>query len=48
VRYSAAISSPTREFTLATAYPHRVLDDNSQTLQEAGLANSVVVHKFIN
>jgi hypothetical protein len=34
-----------RAFRLATAFPPCQLDDDSQTIEAAGLANSVVVQK---
>ncbi|TFY78376.1 hypothetical protein EWM64_g5639 [Hericium alpestre] len=36
----------TREYTIATTFPNRILEDNSATIEAAGLANSVVVQRW--
>lgn len=36
-----------REYTIGTTFPNRTLEDNSQTIKDAGLANSVVVQRWI-
>ncbi|KAI6024260.1 hypothetical protein EDC04DRAFT_3117190 [Pisolithus marmoratus] len=36
-----------RPYTIATTFPNRVLDDNSQTIKDAGLSNSVVVQRWV-
>ncbi|ESK91829.1 p47 protein isoform c [Moniliophthora roreri MCA 2997] len=36
----------TRPYTIATTFPNRVLDDNSATIEAAGLKNSVVVQRW--
>ncbi|EPQ53112.1 SEP-domain-containing protein [Gloeophyllum trabeum ATCC 11539] len=36
-----------RPYTIGTTFPNRVLDDDSQTLEQAGLVNSVVVQRWV-
>ncbi|KAL0574230.1 protein phosphatase regulator [Marasmius crinis-equi] len=36
----------TRPYTIATTFPNRVLEDNTATIEGAGLKNSVVVQKW--
>ena len=36
----------TQPYRLATAFPPKQLDDDSATIEAAGLANSVVVQKL--
>jgi len=36
----------TRPYTIGTTFPNRTLDDNSVTIKDAGLANSVVVQRW--
>ena len=35
-----------RPYTIATTFPNKTLDDDSATIQGAGLANSVVVQRW--
>jgi len=35
-----------RAFTIQTTFPNRVLDDDSLTIEKAGLANSVIVQRW--
>ncbi|KAF8157379.1 ubiquitin-related domain-containing protein [Mycena galopus ATCC 62051] len=37
----------TRHYTIGTTFPNRTLDDNAATIKEAGLANSVVVQRWV-
>ncbi|KAN0078316.1 hypothetical protein V8E55_010373 [Tylopilus felleus] len=37
----------TRVYTIGTTFPNRTLEDNSQTIQSAGVANSVVVQRWV-
>ena len=37
----------TRAYTIQTTFPVKVLDDDAKTIQEAGLANSVVVQRWV-
>ncbi|KAH8113090.1 SEP-domain-containing protein [Phellopilus nigrolimitatus] len=37
----------TRPYTIATTFPNRVLDDDVQTIEAAGLKNSVVVQRWV-
>ncbi|PFH49148.1 hypothetical protein AMATHDRAFT_5121 [Amanita thiersii Skay4041] len=37
----------TRAYSIGTTFPNRILDDNSVTLEAAGLANSVVVQRWL-
>ncbi|KAF8157375.1 SEP domain-containing protein, partial [Mycena galopus ATCC 62051] len=37
----------TRHYTIGTMFPNRTLDDNAATIKEAGLANSVVVQRWV-
>ncbi|KZW03206.1 SEP-domain-containing protein [Exidia glandulosa HHB12029] len=36
-----------RPYTLATTFPNRVLENDEQTIKDAGLANSVIVHRWV-
>lgn len=36
----------TRAYTIATTFPNRVLEDDMQTIEAAGLKNSVVVQRW--
>lgn len=36
----------TRAYTIATTFPNRVLEDDTQTIEAAGLKNSVVVQRW--
>lgn len=36
----------TRPYTIGTAFPNKTLDDNTQTIKDAGLANSVILQKW--
>ncbi|KIK00603.1 hypothetical protein K443DRAFT_679069 [Laccaria amethystina LaAM-08-1] len=36
-----------RPYEIATVFPNRVLDDNSATIKDAGLVNSVVIQKWV-
>ncbi|EJD38190.1 SEP-domain-containing protein [Auricularia subglabra TFB-10046 SS5] len=36
-----------RQYTIGTTFPNRTLEDNSQTIKDAGLANSVVVQRWV-
>jgi len=38
--------SEARPFTIGTTFPNRTLDDDSQTIEQAGLINSVVVMRW--
>ncbi|KAF8128331.1 hypothetical protein K438DRAFT_2140517 [Mycena galopus ATCC 62051] len=37
----------TRYYTIGTTFPNRILEDNTATIKEAGLANSVVVQRWV-
>jgi len=37
----------TRPYTIGTTFPNRTLDNNSSTIEAAGLANSVVVQRWV-
>ncbi|KAK7443497.1 protein phosphatase regulator [Stygiomarasmius scandens] len=37
----------TRPYTIGTTFPNRTLDDNTQTIEAAGLKNSVVVQRWV-
>ncbi|KZT00093.1 SEP-domain-containing protein [Laetiporus sulphureus 93-53] len=37
----------TRPYTIGTTFPNRILDDDSQTVEAARLANSVVVQRWV-
>lgn len=43
---SANPGMSTRNYTLNASFPPKPLADESQTLQEAGLLNAVVIQKF--
>jgi len=36
-----------REYTIGTTFPNRTLEDNTQSIKDAGLANSVVVQRWV-
>ncbi|KZT30153.1 SEP-domain-containing protein [Neolentinus lepideus HHB14362 ss-1] len=36
-----------RPYTIGTTFPNRVLEDDSQTIEQAGLVNSVVVQRWV-
>jgi hypothetical protein len=38
-------STPDISFTINTQFPNRVLEDDSQTLADAGLLNCVIIQK---
>lgn len=35
-----------RVYTIGTTFPNRTLEDNTQTIEAAGLANSVIVQRW--
>jgi len=37
----------TRAYTIGTTFPNRTLDDSSATIESAGLANSVIVQRWV-
>jgi hypothetical protein len=37
----------TRPYTIGTTFPNRTLDDDTQTIEAAGLNNSVVVQRWV-
>jgi UBX domain-containing protein 1 len=37
----------TRPYTIGTTFPNRTLDDDTQTVEAAGLVNSVVVQRWV-
>ena len=37
----------TRPYTIGTTFPNRILDDNTSTIEGAGLVNSVVVQRWV-
>jgi len=37
----------TRAYTIGTTFPTRVLDNDAETIQAAGLVNSVVVQRWV-
>ncbi|OAX37742.1 SEP-domain-containing protein [Rhizopogon vinicolor AM-OR11-026] len=37
----------TRPYTIGTTFPNRTLEDNTQTIQAAGLVNSVIVQRWV-
>ena len=37
----------TRPYTIGTAFPNKTLDNDTQTIRDAGLANSVVLQKWV-
>jgi UBX domain-containing protein 1 len=36
-----------RPYTIGTAFPNKTLDDDTQTIKDAGIANSVVLQKWV-
>jgi UBX domain-containing protein 1 len=39
--------NPVRPYTIGTTFPNRILDDNSASIEGAGLLNSVVVQRWV-
>lgn len=37
----------TTPYTIQTTFPNRMLEDNAQTIEQAGLKNSVVVQRLV-
>lgn len=37
----------TRPYTIGTTFPNKTLDDDTQTIKDAGLANSVILQKWV-
>lgn len=37
----------TRAFVIQTTFPTKVLDDDSQTIEAAGLKNAVIVQRWV-
>ena len=37
----------TRAYTIGTTFPNRTLDDDSLTIETAGLTNSVIVQRWV-
>lgn len=37
----------TRQYTIGTAFPNKTLDDDRQTIKDAGLANSVILQRWV-
>jgi len=35
-----------RPYTIGTTFPNKTLDDDTQTIKDAGLANSVILQKL--
>lgn len=44
--YSSRPENLTRPYVIATTFPNRVLDDDTQTIEAAGLKSSVVVQRW--
>jgi len=36
-----------RPYTIGTTFPNRILDDNTMSIEAAGLMNSVVVQRWV-
>ena len=36
-----------REYVIMTTFPNKTLEDNGQTIEAAGLVNSVVVQRWV-
>lgn len=45
-RFRSRPENLTRPYTIQTTFPVKVLEDDAKTIQEAGLANSVVVQRW--
>lgn len=46
VIHSSRPENLTRPYTIGTTFPNRTLDDDSVTIEGAGLVNSVVVQRW--
>ncbi len=44
--YRSRPENVTRAYTIGTTFPNRTLDDDSATIESAGLANSVIVQRW--
>ena len=44
--YSSRPENRVRDYTIGTTFPNRTLDDDSVTIQDAKLANSVIVQRW--
>lgn len=44
--YRNNAGSSNRPYILQTTFPVKQLDDNNQTIKEAGLLNSVIVQRY--
>ncbi|KAL4071922.1 ubiquitin-related domain-containing protein [Scleroderma citrinum] len=44
---AARPENSTRPYTIGTTFPNRILDDDNQTIKDAGLVNSVVVQRWV-
>jgi len=47
IRDSARPENLTRSYTIGTTFPNRTLDDDTKTIKDAGLVNSVVVQRWV-
>jgi UBX domain-containing protein 1 len=47
ILHSARPENLTRPYSIGTTFPNRTLDDNAATIEGAGLANSVVVQRWV-
>jgi UBX domain-containing protein 1 len=47
VFYSSRPENLSRPYTIGTTFPNRTLDDDSATIEGAGLVNSVVVQRWV-
>jgi len=45
--HSSRPENLTRPYTIGTTFPNRILDDDTQTIQAAGLVNSVIVQRWV-
>ncbi|KAL9709046.1 protein phosphatase regulator [Leucoagaricus gongylophorus] len=43
---ASRLENASRPYTIGTTFPNRVLEDNTETIENAGLANSVVVQRW--
>lgn len=47
MRDSARPENLARPYTIGTTFPNRILDDDSKTIKDAGLVNSVIVQRWV-
>lgn len=47
ILFRSSTENATRAYTLQTTFPTKVLDDDSKTVKEAGIAGAVVLQRWV-